>query len=288
MQQVIEHMKMQNINYVVAGNHMTYSLLNGHTNQEENDHEEADTLMIRCLKLGIDAMHTSIVSVYSADTDVFFLLLSHSEKLNCSSLFIHLVKGWVDIKILWSILGNDTSKALLSLHALTGCDTTGKFEGKSKQFWFKRFLMIDQNDLKLRKELVDFQVSKECTEAIQSFICRCYLYRSNKDSLRRVGEIASLDSTRYTLFTKKRLEGEKLPPTKDAFGFHLSRAFYQLSIWNSACDSIINHLDPLHYGWQLEDGKLTGTMTVQNIAPLEVVELVACKCKGMYQKILLI
>ena len=109
--------------------------------------------MIRCLKLGIDAVHTNIVSVYSADTDVFFLLLSHSEKLDCSSLFIHLVKVWVDIKILWSILGNDTSKALLSLHALTGCDTKGKFEGKSKQFWFKRFLMIDQNDLKLRKEL---------------------------------------------------------------------------------------------------------------------------------------
>ena len=46
------------------------------------------------------------------------------------------VKGDVDIKL--EKLGNDTSKALLTLHALTGCDTTGKFEGKSKQFWCER------------------------------------------------------------------------------------------------------------------------------------------------------
>ena len=61
-----------------------------------------------------------------------------------------LVKGYVDIKLLSEKLENDTSKALLTLHALTGCDTTGKFEGKSKQFWFWRFLV---------KELANFQES---------------------------------------------------------------------------------------------------------------------------------
>ena len=67
-----------------------------------------------------------------------------------------LVKGDVDIKL--EKLGNDTSKALLTLHALTGCDTTGKFEGKSKQFWFRRFLAIDQHNANV-KELSDFQES---------------------------------------------------------------------------------------------------------------------------------
>ena len=227
------------------------------------------------------------MSVYSADTGVFFLLLSHSNQLNCSSLYIRLVKGFVDIKLLHSILGDGTSKALLSLHALTGSDTTGKFDGKSKQFWFRRFLTIDQNDSKLKEELVNFQTSKECTEAIESFVCRCYLYRSNKDSFRKLGEAVSLSDARYTLFTKRRLEGEKLPPTKDAFGFHLSRAFFQLSIWSSACDAIANNLDPLHHGWQLENDILTGIMAEQNIAPLEVVELVACKCKGKYKRSIL-
>ena len=86
------------------------------------------TLMIKCLKLGSDAVHTNVVSVYSADTGVFFLLLSHSNQLNCSSLYIRLVQGFVDIKLLHSILGDVTSKVLLSLHALTGSDAIGKFE----------------------------------------------------------------------------------------------------------------------------------------------------------------
>ena len=37
-------------------------------------------------------------------------------------------------------------------------------------------------------------------------------------------------------------------------------------------------LDPLQCGWELDNGHLVGRMTSLNIAPLEVVELVACKC----------
>ena len=77
-------------------NLLTYWSLNGQTNQEENDHKEADTLMIRCLKLGSDAVHTNVVSVYSADTDVFF----------CCCL----------IQISWTVVAftYDLSKALLT------------------------------------------------------------------------------------------------------------------------------------------------------------------------------
>ena len=133
IQQVINHMRKRNKDYVIAGNNKTILSLNGNTREEQNDHEEADTLMIRCLRI-VNDLGNKIIYVYSADTDVFLLLLSHSDKINCQCLFIHLVKGKVDIKHLCQKLGNDTSKALLSLHALTGSDTTGKFEGKSKQF----------------------------------------------------------------------------------------------------------------------------------------------------------
>ena len=108
-----------------------------------------------------DVIEHKIVNVYCADTGVFLLLLSHSDTINCQCLFIHLMKGTVDIKHLCQKLGNDTSKALLSLHALTGSDTTGKFEGKSKQF--RRFLAIDQHNSNLKKELVNFQESMKNT-----------------------------------------------------------------------------------------------------------------------------
>ena len=76
------------------------------------------------------------MNVYSADNDVFILLLSHSNIINFQCLYIHLVKGKVDIKLLCQKFGNETSKASLSLHGLTRSDTTGEFEGKLKQFWF--------------------------------------------------------------------------------------------------------------------------------------------------------
>ena len=114
-----------------------------------------------------------------------------------------------------------------------------------------------------------------------SFICKGYLlYRSNKDAQRKVYETAALNATRQSLFTKKQLEAEKLPPTKNAFKCHLSHAHFQLLIWSSACYYRVDYVDPLHYGWQLEDDKLVTIMTDLNIAPLEVVELVACKCRG--------
>ena len=63
--------KKQNADYVVAGNYKTYWSLNGQIDEEENDHEEADSLMIRCLKLANDVMTTNFVKVYSSGTDIF-------------------------------------------------------------------------------------------------------------------------------------------------------------------------------------------------------------------------
>ena len=56
-------------------------------------------------------MVTNIINVYSVDTDVFLLLLSHSNKIICQNLFMSLVKGNIDIKSLCEKLGEDTSKA---------------------------------------------------------------------------------------------------------------------------------------------------------------------------------
>lgn len=61
-------MEKRDRNYVVAGNNKTFLSLGGYTNQEENDHEEADTLIIRCLRLVDDFIENKIVNVYSPDT----------------------------------------------------------------------------------------------------------------------------------------------------------------------------------------------------------------------------
>ena len=37
------------------------------------------------------------------------------------------------------------TKALLSLHSLTGCDTRGKYAGISKEFWVRHFMNEEYN-----------------------------------------------------------------------------------------------------------------------------------------------
>ena len=40
-------------------------------------------------------------------------------------------------------IGPNRAEALLGFHTLTGCDQTGKFNGKSKSFWWKNFMEAD-------------------------------------------------------------------------------------------------------------------------------------------------
>ena len=71
--------------------------------------------------------------------DVFLLLLSHSNRINWQKLYMHLVKGWVDLTCVNSKLGDDCSNALLSLHAIAGTDTTGKLMENRRNFGFGVF-----------------------------------------------------------------------------------------------------------------------------------------------------
>ena len=68
MQQTIDHMKTNRIDYVIAGNRTTHWSLNGTVSNEMNNHEEADTLLISCLVLATGMIECSAVDVYSADT----------------------------------------------------------------------------------------------------------------------------------------------------------------------------------------------------------------------------
>ena len=111
------------------------------------------------------------VIVYATDTDVFFLLLKHCKMILCHNLYISLVRGFVNIKALMNKLGVKGSYPLLSLHAITSCNTVGKFNGISKEYWLKRFFENYDNHAKLKNELVKFQRAESLTEEIESLIC---------------------------------------------------------------------------------------------------------------------
>ena len=118
-----------------------------------------------------------IVIIYSADSDVFLLLLQHHYTIVCHRLYMKLVSGYVDITGIRTKLGDKYARALLSMHALTGCDTTGKFQGISKELWFRRLLQSEMENHQLMRWSIFstghvqrvFHSLNICTDILESF-----------------------------------------------------------------------------------------------------------------------
>ena len=72
-----------------------------------------------------------------------------------------------------------------------------------------------------------------------------------------------------------------LPPTKEAFREHTQRSHLQCMIWLSADKKSPPDVDPVQFGWKLEEGSRlvpvmlpSGSLTV----PKEIMMLVKCGC----------
>ena len=76
----------------------------------------------------------SKITVYTSDTDILFLLLYFYDLL-CQNVKMVSSSQTYDINNLYHKLGEDTCSSLLALHAITGCDTVGRFAGKGKVLW---------------------------------------------------------------------------------------------------------------------------------------------------------
>ena len=95
-------------------------------------------------------------------------------------------------------LGAAASSAELSLHATTACETADKFNGISKEYWFKHFLILN---VKLKQDFVAFQIAENLTEEIESLICKLSIEKK-KLVLKRIYLLQDPN-----LFEKKSYEG---------------------------------------------------------------------------------
>ena len=133
-----ERLMQQNREFVISVDGVSFGSLEFPSN---NNHEEADTLIVLHAKLASSttAFQPRIV-IFSPDTDVLVLLVSHAMKLSkeCYLQLSH--AGIVNIHTIRQNLREQKSKSLIGLHTLTGCDTVGKFAGKTKTSWWNEFL----------------------------------------------------------------------------------------------------------------------------------------------------
>ena len=97
-----------------------------------NNHEEADTLIMHCLKL-VELGPSENVYIYATDTDIICLLIIFFNESQCKNIYVGTKRGeTTDVKTLQKILGDKRSIDLIAFHCITGCDTVGKFRGISK------------------------------------------------------------------------------------------------------------------------------------------------------------
>ena len=236
--------------------------------------EEADTLMI--LHAAEVAKSGLVVHIYSQDTDVLLLALRRLPALSDKAALImgtseHRRK--VMLRPIYDELGQEKAAALINWHALTGCDTTGHIQGKSKKGCFSAFLAAHPSVISAIAGLgvgtePSVEVVRSCEEFLTALFCPRHLHITRADALR------------WHLFKLLKPDQgvDKLPPTPGAWMQHIRRAHLQANIWSQDLVLHPNTLDPLKLGWQKEGDKLLPVLSEEPAAPDAVLQLVRCNC----------
>ena len=179
----------------------------------------------------------------------------------------------VDIDRVAASVGEGVCKALIGLHAFTGCDTVSVFAGKGKVKALKLlkseyYVRVAFNQLGQTWELPpDLFIDPE------KFTCQLYSSGTN-----------NVNKARYNLFCSKngQVESHQLPPCQDCLHKHTLRANYQAGIWRRSLESNPAVPSPVGMGWKMEEAtdmeELQFDWTEGRPAPEAVLELLACRC----------
>ena len=228
------------------------------------NHEEADTRLV----LHAINCEYETVAVYSSDTDVLLLLVSHFAQAMCSNMWM--VYGTaknrkhIPIAEVAKRLPIDLIEALLPYHAMTGCDTTSYIATQTKRSTWKVFLTHHQ----LLRDLGEGELTEEKQKKAEEFVCKVY----------KVQQIDNVDTARHIMFSKSK-KPEALPPTRDALHFHIMRAHYQAMIWKKANTGEPDLPDPTEMGWKKSEGGLEPILMSLNPIPEACLEVIFCSCK---------
>ena len=214
------------------------------------------------------------VTVIANDTDVLILLVYHWQKEMANIYFLSEMKSQ---KKLWNVkdivfkTGEMLSSHILFIHAWSGCDTTSATFGQGKTTLMKK-IKESQEIQQISSLMSDPNTTKEevGSAGIKLFV---HLYGGKQTDC--------LNSLRHAKFMEmascgKTLEPERLPPTERAAFFHSLRVHHQVISWKELSNE---ELDPLQWGWKLNEKMLMPIMTDLDPAPDNMLKFIRCKCK---------
>ena len=183
-------------------------------------------------------------------------------------------KRLLDISSLAKDLGEVKCSALLSLHALTGCDTTSALKGIGKQ---KPIKILEKNrefNVVLAKLGETWSMDQSDCLSLEHFMCCVYGFP----------RFTRIDKLRLHLFRRKFDNNDKInpgktidfgnmPPCFSSLYQHILRANFQTVIWKSAIQNFPELEDALLHGWETEDNILQPVWTDKDVLPKALIDI---------------
>ena len=111
----------------------------------EKSQKDADLLIVQC---ALDKAMEKNAIIIGDDTDILVLALHYISKLNPPNnvyMFRQISNTYVDLKSVLSTISKPVMDQILSIHALSGCDTVSQLFGAGKDKLFKQMCKNPEN-----------------------------------------------------------------------------------------------------------------------------------------------
>ena len=183
----------------------------------ECNHEEADTRIVVHVLHAIQADQAKSLVVRTVDTDVIVILVGEFHYLRAIQPELDLCVGFgtgrnfsfINIDIIYAGLGEAISRSLTVFHALTSCDTTSTFYGKSKksawQAWELYPGVTSTFEFLANNPFHQLIVDSDHFKRIERFTVILF---------DKLSPLDSINKTRMELFYKNNRDMDNLPPTQ--------------------------------------------------------------------------
>ena len=241
------------------------------TSVSECNHEEADTRIFIHVRDAAIKGYSKIL-LRTVDTDVVVLAVYAMQEIReLTEMWILFGVGkksrYIPIHELCNILTPEKCKVLPLFHALTGCDQTSAFGGRSK----KTAWSVGKTFNKLTDSLESVRCcpSPEDVKLILPSIERFVILLYDRGST-----CLKVNEARKDLFTRKSRAIDAIPPTDDALNLHLKRSF----VWGQIMEQIQSLSSAADWGWKMGERTWEPLWTTLPSASKACRELIKCGC----------
>ena len=175
------YLTAKTLEYNSTSHKLVITSSSGHTRSnkdllfQDNNHEEADTLLIyQAVLASLRNPSDAQMVFFSPDTDVLVLCIANYD-LMLKNTSISMPPGVMEIEPIWRAIGAERAKALPAFHAFTGSDNTGRYSRIGKAIWLQVYMKADKDVISSLQMLsTEEEVTETMLTILAIFVCTTY------------------------------------------------------------------------------------------------------------------